>query len=459
MALDHLNDEEKNILLQLSYFDLPEGRYKGNSVEQIWLKVKQNPENGGDARRERLEEYFESDRFKNSNLANVTLSGYQNNNPTMMGESESGFVGYAWGDQDGNSTAVFRGSENPLSWDHFKTDWVSNGSAGIGNEIQQQNEANRFYEKFVQNAAGEKFVFGHSKGGNLASYVFVTNLEDDVSGYVINGAPLFWPSLSTEQQDALKSGRFDFIAYDGDFVHDLGYAPYVDKTIEINKNFYLDPFYPHYETSVNFKNGRFEKSLQGGIFTPGDIKAEVDKFTLVYAVHGVRQAYEVAIVIRDAALMVIQATWKGMQDAANLVIDGCIAFVKDLKNVTVKAINDLRNFFDTVSNNMKILLKRKIDAVSGGNFAVEPYLKVNLQRLTYYADRLQAIKRKTNALNSRIDELYLEAGLFGLDNVLKADILTTFNGRINQNIAYLNTVKNLLERTESILANKARSIQ
>jgi hypothetical protein len=79
--------------------------------------------------------------------------------------------------------------------------------------------------------------------------------------------------------------------------------------------------------------------------------------------------------------------------------------------------------------------------------------------LSYYADRLEAIKRKSSALNNRIDDLYFEAGLFGLDNVLKADILTTFNNGLNQNITYLNTVKNLLERTESILANKARSIQ
>lgn len=458
MSLDNLNDEEKNILLQLSYFDLPQGRYKGLSVEEIWQKVKRDPDNGGEARRKALEEYFQSDRYKNSNLANVTVTGYENNNPNMGGKSESGFVGYAWGDSDGNATAVFRGSENPTDWDHFKTDWVSNGSAGIGNEIQQQEEANRFYQQFIHTSNGEKFVFGHSKGGNLASYVFVHNLDDKVGGYVINGAPLFWPSLTDEQKEALMGKNFDFIAYEGDFVHDLGYAPYLDKVVEINKDFYLDPFYPHYETSVDFKDGTFEKAHDGGIHSARDYIGEIFKFDLVYAIEGVRKLYQAAIFLKDAALMVIQATWKGMKEAANKVINGFVTAYRGLKNVTAKAINEVKNFFDKVKHKVTGLLSRIGHALPGGHAAVEPYLKVNIQRLFYYVQRLQAIKRKTAELNNRIDSLYLEAGIFGLDNVLKADILTTFNGTINQNIAYLNKVATLLESAESKLVAKAKSL-
>lgn len=459
MSLSNLNDEEKNVLLQISYFDLP-GDLTGLNVKEIWEEAMRNPSNGGEARRVKLEEYFSSDRYENSRLAEVTLKGYQNNNPTMGGESESGFVGYAWGDRTGNAAAVYRGSEDPTNWDHFKTDWVSNGSAGIGNEIQQQKEANHFYEEFVKGAMGERLIVGHSKGGNLASYVFVNNLADNPSGYVVNGAPLFWPSLTQEQQEALKSNKFAFIAYEGDFVHDLGFAPYVDKTVAINKDDYDDPFYPHYETSVNFANGSFERYRQGSIFSPNDINPEVIKYAMVYAVNGVREAYKVALAIKNAALMVIHATWKRMEAAAKLVIDDCVAFISGLKNVTTKVINDLKGFFSSVKKMAKRrLLSSTVSAFSGTNFAVEPYLKVDLHRLAYYADRLEAIKRKTSALNNRIDDLYLEAGLFGLDNVLKADILTTFNNGLTQNITYLNTVKNLLERTESILANKARSIQ
>lgn len=210
---------------------------------------------------------------------------------------------------------------------------------------------------------------------------------------------------------------------------------------------------------MNFVNGSFEKSRQGSISSPNEINAEAIKYAIVYSVNGVREVYKAVVAITNSALMVIHTTWKGMQDAANTVIDSCVAFVRGLENVSVKAINDLRDFFDSVRNYTRFLLKRRGSAASGGSISVEPYLQVNLQRLTYYAERLQAIKRKTSRLNSRIDDLYFEAGLFGLDNVLKADILTTFNGTISENITYLNAVKGLLERTESILANKARSIQ
>ncbi|WP_251548759.1 Mbeg1-like protein [Neobacillus muris] len=458
MSLDNLNDEEKNILLQLSYFDLPEGRYKGLTVEEIWQKVKRIPDNGGDARREALEEYFHSDRFEDSSLANVTLNGYQNNNPNMGGRSESGFVGYAWGDGDGNAAAVFRGSENPLDWEHFKTDWVSNGSAGIGNEIQQQEEADRFYQQFIHQAVGEKYVFGHSKGGNLASYVFVHNLDDGLSGYVINGAPIFWPALTRRQQDALKGERFDFIAYEGDFVHDLGFAPYVDKVVEINKNFYLDPFYPHYETSVEFINGRFEKVRPGGIHSPGHLMGEIIRFELVYVIHGAREIYQAALALRDAALVVIQASWKGMKEAAEQVIDGCVAVYKGLKNVTSKVIHDVRNVFSKLQQRVNLVLKRNGHALFGGHITVEPYIQVNLHRLAYYAHRLQAIKRLTADINDRIDSLYMEVGIMGFDNLLKADILTTFHFTLNQNINYLNTALSLLDGAESKLLAKARAL-
>lgn len=457
MSLSNLNDEEKNVLLQLSYFDLP-GDLTGLTVKEIWEEAIRTPNNGGEARRIKLEEYFTSERYENTRLAEVKLQGYQNNNPTMGGESESGFVGYAWGDKTGNAAAVYRGSEDPTNWDHFKTDWVSNGSAGIGNEIQQQKEANHFYDEFIKGATGEKLIVGHSKGGNLASYVFVNNLADNPSGYVVNGAPLFWPSLTEEQQEALKSNKFDFIAYEGDFVHDLGFAPYVDKTVEINKVDYDDAFYPHYETSVDFVNGSFEKVKSGSAHLHSEMNSEIIKLIVVYGINDIREDYKLALALGNVALMVIHTTWKGKVAEGKLVIDGFVAYFKGLKNVTAKAVNDVVSFFGLVKEVAKRLLVGRVVSAYAGGYAEEPYLKVDIQRLAYYVQRLETIKRKMSAINTRIDGLYWEAGLFGIDNVLKADILTSFNRRINQNIAYLNKAAQLLERAERTLVSKAKSI-
>ncbi|GHH98742.1 Mbeg1-like protein [Neobacillus kokaensis] len=463
MALNKLNDEEKNILLQLSYFDIPDNVRANNlSPEELWIKIKRNSNNSDDVRTEKLDAFFNSPAYEKSNLADVKLKGYQNNNPHMDGKSESGFVGYAWGDTDGNASAVFRGSEDFKNIDHLKTDWKSNVEAGLGVTIEQQKEANRFYEQYVKGADGSKELLGHSKGGNIVSYVYVENLEDNPRGYVVNGAPIFWPSLTDEQKKALKSDRFDFIAYEGDFVHDLGYAPYLDKVVALNKDDYSDPFYPHYETSVDFKNGTFVKSRPGGPDTMGEAAAESFKFITVYTVHGFREAYKAIVAVGNAAAAAVVATWKGMETAARKVVDSCVAFISGLKHVTTEVIKGAREFLSAVVSKAKSTLARIFGALAGGGgggFAVEPYIKVNVDRLAYYVWRLQAIKRKTAALNSKIDSLYTEVGVFGLDNVLKADMLTSFDWRINQNISYLQTAASLLERTETELAGKARAIR
>ncbi|WP_186580073.1 hypothetical protein [Aquibacillus kalidii] len=90
MSISHLNDEEKNILLQLSYFNLPEERIKGKSIKEIWNRAKRmSGDNGGEARRAALSEFFnDPEKYENSNLADVKLKDYANNNPNMDGKTE-----------------------------------------------------------------------------------------------------------------------------------------------------------------------------------------------------------------------------------------------------------------------------------------------------------------------------------------------------------------------------------
>ena len=58
MSLSNLNDEEKNVLLQLSYFDLP-GDLTGLTVKEICGRSEMRTQNnGGEARRIKLEGLF-----------------------------------------------------------------------------------------------------------------------------------------------------------------------------------------------------------------------------------------------------------------------------------------------------------------------------------------------------------------------------------------------------------------
>jgi hypothetical protein len=289
VSLSNLTPEEKNILLQLSYIDVPPNikitdKYSF-TIDELIAKIEQTTGNKleDNDRMKNIQAFIQSDAYQSSNLKDVKLVGYQNHNPNegnnTNGGSESGFVGYAYRDDSGNATAVFRGSENPGDLDNLKTDWSENGQAFFGMETVQQREANDFYVNHVKIHDGEKNILGHSKGGNLASYVYVNNLDDNIKGYVINGAPLWWWGLNDTQKEGLKnSDSFSFIVYDGDIVSQLGYAPYVTLRVPLDKQTgeYADPFYPHAETSVKFdEDGNLVGVKEGGSFV-SDIQSGAD---------------------------------------------------------------------------------------------------------------------------------------------------------------------------------------
>jgi len=469
MSLDNLTEEEKNLLLQMSYIDLPPNVRVNDSargsltIKQFLSYVDQEQRVLQEERFKNIQTYLNEN--PNSNLKDIKLVGYQNNNPNennnSQGKSASGFVGYGFKDDEGNATAVFRGSEDLTNKDHLATDWKSNVEAAVGVEIQQQIEANQFYNSLVSDVDGALFVLGHSKGGNLATYVYVNNLDDDLRAHIINGAPIYWNSLTDEQKEALKGERYDFIVYHGDIVSQLGHAPYVDKVIEINKGikeFFPDFFYPHYETSVEFdKDGNFAHSTEGSTFVR-DVSSAV-MIGVGYGVEIVKFGYQAVTAIGAAVVGVIDATIKGVKKAGEMIKDACVAFVASVQKLTQKLKEKLTSYFDSVKEKVQNFFAGVIDAIRGPGFPVEPFIKVDLSRLHYYAARLEALMRKSSALNDRIDELYWEVDLLDLNHVFKADILTSFNYRINQNINYLRNTAQLLERDEAKLTNKARSLR
>jgi hypothetical protein len=494
MALDQLTDEEKNLLLQLSYIDLPANLKIDDkntyTLQEIITKIEQNNTPVDEDRLANLQSYLEN--HQNSPLNSVRLTGYQNHNPNEAnntnGTSESGFVGYAIKDGDGNGAVLFRGSESLGNWDHLRTDWKGNVEAGVSIETQQHREALEFYEKNVAMMEGGITIYGHSKGGNLGSHVYVNDLRDNVNAYIVNGAPLWWFNLSDDQKAALKGDRFTFITYEGDFVSHLGYGPYVDKIVALNKEHgtYGDPFYPHYETSVNFnEDGSLADARDPDKWMIRDVARDlyysfgsaavslvdgaVDKVreTASAVVGEVReaaaaamqQAREMAMATASAAIGIVYTTWKGMVDAANYVREQAVRFVSRVANIGRQLASNVGRFLDTVANRARSLFSKAMDFFSGGSFPVEPFIKVDIPRLFYYANRLQAIQRRVAQLNDMIDDLYWEAGVMGLDNVLAADIASSFDIRIPESINYLNRTAELLQQSERYLAGKAGSIR
>jgi hypothetical protein len=161
MPLKDLSDEEKNILLQLSYLDIPLSvkisRDSPKSIEFVLKEIRGNKIEVDKTRLENIENFLQKN--KNSSLHDIKLIDYQNHNPNNANnsggensetKSESGFVGYALKDQEGDRAILFRGSENPLDWDNLKTDWWGNLQAGIGIVTKQHEEANNYYKKILR---------------------------------------------------------------------------------------------------------------------------------------------------------------------------------------------------------------------------------------------------------------------------------------------------------------------
>jgi hypothetical protein len=494
MSLDKLTDEEKNILLQLSYLDLPPELTVSDkstlTINEVLIQISDNNIEVDSDRFNNIQNFLKDN--PNTSLKDIKLTGYQNHNPNEAnntnGESHSGFVGYAIKDGAGNGAVMFRGSESLGNWDHLRTDWKGNVEAGVSIETQQHIEALEFYEKNVARLEGSITIYGHSKGGNLGSHVYVNDLRDNVNAYIVNGAPLWWFNLDDDQKAALKGDRFTFITYEGDFVSHLGYGPYVDKIVALNKEHgtYGDPFYPHYETSVNFNedgslaaardpdkwmikdiardlyysfgsmaanlvNGAVDKVRETATAVVGEVREA--------AAAAMKQAREIAMAITSATVSIVHATWKGMVDAANYVKEQAVRFVSKVTDFGRQFASKVGNFLDTVANRTRSLFSKAIDFLSGGGFPVEPYIKVDIPRLFHYASRLQAVQRRVAQLNDMIDDLYWEAGVMGLDNVLAADIASSFDIRIPESINYLNRTAELLQESERYLAGKAGSIR
>ncbi|MFK9090274.1 Mbeg1-like protein [Bacillus salipaludis] len=486
MSLSNLTAEENYLLLRFSYLDIPDSiKINPNNpwkFEDIVNKM-------GD-----LSQYENKKDFKaiydyvngpnGGNLANIQLTNYQNNNPkwedAFHGKLDSGFVGYALKDDEGNAAALFRGSESLGKPLHVLTDWTSNVEAGVGQEIQQQKEAAQFYKDNIFGAVGDTYVMGHSKGGNLASYVLVHffNQDKNLKAYAVNGAPINWWILSKEQQEVLKGDRNMYIVHQDDAVSQLGHVPYVDKTIKTkNKlgtlalisavlaygSLALDA---HSLDAVEFdENGNFIGASDGastgrmignfifsGIMLPLSFDALTDK-----AAASIKQAVFQMLITIDFKIREMKQ--KLDEKLLQIKIE-CIRYIFTVMKVSQKLKQELSRFFDQFIEKAKSFAALLWNQLAGGfGFAVEPILKVDLSRLAYYSSRLQAVKRRTQHVNSMIDSLYREADLLDLGHVLKADLLTNFHFRLNENINYLNRTMELLEKGEAALLRKAEAIR
>lgn len=257
-GLIQLSDREKYALLELSYVDLPAamqahlpitlGRWADQARplperRALWETIRGNPV-----------------------LRALKITAYENDNPSEK-PGGSGFVGYALADACANAAALFRGSESDTLRNTL-ADWGSNVAAALGLTIRQQRQADMFYRDHLHAAGGIRLVMGHSKGGNLAAYVYSQHLRDDPVAYIVNGQPIYWLHLNPRQRQALRGERFQFVVHEGDLVSTLGFVDYIKRIVALRADIPRGTFSAHSLSSACFDETGSLITLHTGATAP-----------------------------------------------------------------------------------------------------------------------------------------------------------------------------------------------
>jgi len=190
------------------------------------------------------------------NLGDVVVIGYANDNYGPLGNTtdplKTSFVALAFADSQGNGLTVFSGCEQ-VRFSNLLLDWGGCLVASLGINTRHHRKALAFYDQFMDGFAGERNILGHSKGGNLATYVFINRLDEPVSAYCVNAQPYCWFVMQDFQREALKSDRFEYIVHAKDPTRIASYVSYISRTAPLNRYASQRNFFNvHGLTEVNF---------------------------------------------------------------------------------------------------------------------------------------------------------------------------------------------------------------
>ncbi|MFC6551975.1 hypothetical protein [Cohnella cellulosilytica] len=475
---DDLTDEEKYFLLELSYIDLNSSTdySKKRSIEQTLLVARdarsQGPER--DDIQQLINKFDELTRKRDA-LKDIRIIGYENHNKhgDVTHHTQSGFVGYALEDASGNRGFLFRGSETDSL-----VDWTDNVDSGIKGTSTQIRQANDFFEKYAIDGSGHPLenisysLYGHSKGNNLASDVFVNHLELDIDAYSVNGQPIYWFDLTEKQKSALRGDRYQFIVHEGDFVSGLGYVDYIDTVVNLEERFderigssrWNVFFDPHRLTKVGFNDsGDFVSTQKPDILRRQFVNAGVT--TLIMAIRNVPKLFS-----GEADL----SMWKELgKTGYYLVIDSLKVLwkaiwnsepVEEIKAFLRNALSDMKTWFndhwnrfsewfDSFANSVKSFFS----GIFGGGSApsLPTVMVVDTGVLRRIAGRLQTVQARIDSVDRRLDRLAALADLEDKLSYYWVGLKVGYDYELKRCVDYLNQSADRLDDCERVILQRA----
>ncbi|WKY44963.1 GAF domain-containing protein [Eubacteriaceae bacterium ES2] len=254
LKMSGLLDIEKYLLLELVYYHLP-APYPKNITRESALMLDQYidligqcknamvPELIGASKRisslmKKRQAHFQRVFAMSENLADLRVTAYINDNYGQLGNSEdvakTSLVAIALEDSEGNGAVVYSGCESQ-QLSGMVLDWGGCLLASLGIDTRHHHKARAFYDRAMKGVSGERNLFGHSKGGNLATYVFVNRLSENTNAYCVNAQPYCWSVMDEDQKKALKSERYEYIVHQNDPTRNSGYVSYVSRIAPLNR--------------------------------------------------------------------------------------------------------------------------------------------------------------------------------------------------------------------------------
>lgn len=400
-------------------------------------------------------------------LGHLQITDYVNNNDIG---TRSGFCAVAFKDPDTNAVGVsYRGTENLNALlTENQVDMADNIHTAVLGLSAQQQEALAFFENNM-NSSGDNYIFGHSKGGELASEVYAVYHKKIKEVHLYNPQPINSYKLTDEQKEAFKSDKVDVIIIDGDFVSRMG-----DKSVFGDRIRYMECnaledglFYSHLLDAASFdSNGNaiiehhpYEKYVLQNIL--GNL-CETLVLSAADIIHNPLGLIKDLVMNTEETLVLVTLT---VVVLAISVIYQCISlspitlekfyiFVDNVFEVFSKIgekLDEIKqlvcDFFEDVQQVLTEWFLNTFNA-SYRYASDNPWITVDTGSLRTYAERIAKVNSRITKLDVRLDTLYTKVGLVDLWNLLQADALTGESWRLTKCVNYLRETAEEFEAVE-----------
>lgn len=432
-GLSSLNDQQNLTLTQIAYSSNFLADYSGETFEDIYKELDKKLKKGRKQKQFLIFDYKlpkEEQRFydmmkqfgDNNPFENYTVESTGNNKKT-------GFGVVCFKDENGNTGFSYRGTDGLFN---VKDMW-DNIDAYADGHSKQCNEAIEFF-KYNKDLSGDNYLFGHSKGGNLAEYVYVRENMHIKKISLYNPQPINPYSLTNEEKQSLQLDKVDVVVSEGDYVWFLGQVPYLNK-IRFAKTKFCGLFDKHFYEALKFKSGQI---------IDGDMPI------WQYPVYGL--AIDVGVIFQqiDCNYLTIYFAIQYGSEAAQKFVDSTYKKILEAGKTYIKVADEFKECSYKLIDRVDKWYNKTLDTAKNTAYS-NPHIVVDTYKLQRYAERLQAVNNRVSKLDSRLDNLYWKVGLKDLWSLMQADMLTGYSWRITRCISYLKDTASDFEKVESEL--------